>query len=114
MATLDVWIDGLEPALSVRRFEVRESVSELFTISLVACSPRVDLDLDDLVLRPASFLLTSGWAFVRNGGSRFYTGVCSSIEQMQAEISGLSTYRICIAPRLALLNQPFQGALCLL
>jgi type VI secretion system secreted protein VgrG len=104
MATLELLIDGVEPALSVRRFEIRESASEVFTIAITACSPRVDLDLDDVILRPASFSIASGWAFVRNGGRRSFTGLCSSIEQLQAEVSGLSTYRLRIVPRLWLLT----------
>jgi type VI secretion system secreted protein VgrG len=104
MATLELCIEGIEPALSVRRFSVREGVSELFDVSVVACSPRADLDLDDVVLKPASFAIAAGWAFVRGGGSRSYSGLCASIEQVHAEPTGLSTYAIRIAPRSWLLT----------
>jgi type VI secretion system secreted protein VgrG len=110
MATLELLIDGVEPALSVRRFAVREGVSELFDVSVVACSPRADLDLDDVVLKPASFSIAAGWAFVRACGSRSYSGLCASIEQVHAEPTGLSTYSIRIAPHpwLLTLNRNYR------
>jgi type VI secretion system secreted protein VgrG len=104
MATLDLWIDGIEPALSVRRFDVREALSEPFSISIIACSPRPDIDLDEVILKPASFAICAGWAHVRNNGTRIYSGLCTFIEQIQAEPTGLSTYAIRIAPRFWLLT----------
>jgi type VI secretion system secreted protein VgrG len=104
MATLDLLIDGIEPALSVRRFDIRERIADLFTISIEARSPRPDIDLDDVVMMPASFSIMAGLAFVHGGGSRRYTGLCESIEQTQAEPSGLSTYTVKIVPRLWLLT----------
>ncbi|NUQ78844.1 MAG: type VI secretion system tip protein VgrG [Polyangiaceae bacterium] len=105
MSALELWIEGLEPALSVRRFHVRERISNLFTVSIEALSPRCDIDFDDVVMRPASFSMTAGWAFVQGGGHRMYTGICESIEQVQAEPTGLSTYAITLVPRLWLLTR---------
>lgn len=104
MAALELWIEGVEPALSVRRFDIREGLSELFRISVTACSPRADLDLDDIILKPASFSMTAGWAFVLGAGGRRYIGLCESVEQVQAEPSGLSTYLARIVPHLWLLT----------
>jgi len=105
MAALELWIEGVEPALSVRQFEIREGLSELFSISVLACSPRVDLDLDDIILKPASLSMTAGWVFVLGAGGRTYIGLCESIEQVQAEPSGLSTYLARIVPHLWLLTK---------
>jgi type VI secretion system secreted protein VgrG len=104
MATLELWIEGVEPALSVRRFDIREGLSELFSIYVTACSPRADLDLDDIILKPASFSMTAGWVFVLGTGGRRYIGLCESIEQVQAEPTGLSTYVTRIVPHLWLLT----------
>ena len=70
MATLELRIQGVPPSLSVRRFEIREGVSELFTVLIMARSPHADLDLDAAILQPASFRIEAGWAFVQGGGSR--------------------------------------------
>ena len=51
MARLELCIQGVEPALSVRQFTIREAASEPFSISIVARSPRGDLALEEIVLR---------------------------------------------------------------
>jgi type VI secretion system secreted protein VgrG len=104
MTTLELHIEGGSPVLSVRQFTIREGVSELFSVSVVARSPRPDLDLDEAIFKEASFCIAGGWAFVQRAGRRMYTGLCESIEQIQAEPSGLSTYSIRLVPRLWLLT----------
>jgi type VI secretion system secreted protein VgrG len=106
-ATLELQIEGIEPALSVRRFSIRDDVSDLFAVSIVARSSRPDLDLDEVIFKPASFSIAAGLTFAQSAQSakaRVYTGLCESIEQIQAEPSGLSTYSIRIVPRLWLLT----------
>src|SRR5512132_1241886 len=101
MADLRLHVDGAEDAdLAVARFALRERLSEPFSLSIVAGSPHHDLDLEDLILRPASFAIDAGTAH----GRRVYTGICTAAEQMSAEPTGLSLYRIRIAPRLGLLG----------
>ena len=100
MADLVLHVDGAEDAaLTVDRFALRERVSEPFSLSIVVGSTRPDLNLEELILRPASFVIDAG----RVHGRRVYTGLCFAAEQMSAEPGGLSLYRIRILPRLGLL-----------
>ena len=101
MANLRLHIDGAEDAaLTVARFVLRERLSEPFLLSIVAGSTQPDLDLEDLILRPASFAIDAGTVH----GRRVYTGICTAAELMSAEPAGLSLYRIRILPRLGLLG----------
>jgi type VI secretion system secreted protein VgrG len=99
MADLQLWIEGIEPSLSVRRVSVHEQLSGLFSLAIVARSPRPDLDLDAAIFQPATFSLAAG-----SSGQRFYTGLCEAIEQIGAEPTGLSTYALRLVPRLHLLT----------
>ncbi len=104
MADLALHIDGAEDAaFRVLRFVLRERMNEPFSLSLVAGSLLPDLDLEEMILRPASFSLAAGWAHVLGGGRRVYTGVCAAVEQISAEPSGLSLYALRLSPRLDLL-----------
>src|SRR5262249_49162669 len=67
----------------------------VFEVSIVARSPNEDLDLEAIVGKPAAFRLHT----------RRWTGVCSHVEQAQAETTGLSTYHLPIVPDLWLLGQ---------
>jgi uncharacterized protein involved in type VI secretion and phage assembly len=99
---LEVSADGV--ALSVRSFHVREAVSELFEVSVVAVSPQADLELGAIVGRPASLRIMTGELGRAGGTGRTWSGICCHIEQLRAEPDGLSTYACRIAPRLWLLG----------
>lgn len=99
---LDVAAEGA--TLSVRSFEVREAVSELFEVSVVAVSPQADLELGAIVGRPASLRVVSGELGRAGGTGRTWAGVCCHIEQLRAEPDGLSTYACRIAPSLWMLG----------
>src|SRR5689334_20890220 len=77
---LQLWIEGVEPALSVRRVSIREQLLDVFSLSIVACSPRQDLDLEAMLFRPASFWLMAGRALLQASDGRLYTGICASVE----------------------------------
>jgi type VI secretion system secreted protein VgrG len=105
MAELNLTVEGAEEAaFHVLRFSLRERLNEPFSLSIVAGSLHPDLDLDGMILRPASFSLDAGWSFVRDGGARAFTGVCAFVEQLSAEPSGLSLYALRLIPRLGLLG----------
>ena len=104
MPTLELTFESGETSLDVRRFDVQEAASGLFSLSIRALSPNADLDLESIVGKKASFRIVTGLAFARVAG-RFWTGVCSHIEQLQAETTGLSTYHLRIMPTLWLLTQ---------
>ena len=94
-----------EDSLSVRRFSVHEVVGAPFIASIWARSERADLDLESLVGKRASFRIQSGLAFAHLPATRHWTGVCSYIEQVQVEPTGLSTYYLRLVPTLWLLTQ---------
>src|SRR5258706_4791580 len=54
---LDLWIEGVEPALSVRRVSLRGQISNLFSLTIVAPSPPADFDLEAMLFLPASFTI---------------------------------------------------------
>ena len=104
LLTLTLALDGAEQAaLRVLRFTLRERVNEPFALSLVAGSTFPDLDLKELLLRPASFTIDAEGLHVL-GGRRRLTGLCSPAEQLSAEPAGLSLYAFRLVPRLGLLG----------
>jgi type VI secretion system secreted protein VgrG len=102
---LDLWFASGEVTLSVRRFAVREHVSGLFDISVLALSPNHSVDLASIVGKPASLRVASGLPFAALGGARYWTGVCWSMELIEVEPTGLSTYDLRIVPELWRLGQ---------
>ena len=110
MSALDLSFASGENSLSVRRVQIHEGLSTLFTISVWARSPHFDLDLESLVGQPAAFQIVHGTKLVANQGGRRWSGVVSMMEQVQGESGNsgekpLSTYYLRIVPRLWLLTQ---------
>jgi type VI secretion system secreted protein VgrG len=94
----------------VRRFSVHEAVSSLFTVSVWARSESPTIDLEGIVGQAASLRIVSGFLHARLGGARLWTGLVSSIEQVQAVqpqqgARELSTYAVRIVPDLWMLTQ---------
>ncbi|APR80422.1 Putative vgr related protein [Minicystis rosea] len=86
--------------LSVRRVDIVEGLSMPFEVALLVMSADADLDFTRILGQDASLHLNNGRL-----GSRSWTGVCSFVEQTDAEPAGLSTYTLRIVPRLWLLSQ---------
>ncbi|MRG97029.1 type VI secretion system Vgr family protein [Polyangium spumosum] len=110
MPVLELTFACGESSLLVRRFSVHESVSGLFTVSVWARSESPSIDLEAIIGQPASLRVVSGWLFAKLGGARLWSGIVSSIEQVQAvqPASGakeLSTYSLRIVPDLWMLTQ---------
>src|SRR4029079_9380884 len=108
MTTIDLCFASGESSLSVRRVQVHEAVSTLYTVAVWARSPQFDLDLESLVGEPAQ--LTIHAAEGNSLGGRQWSGVVSFMEQVQgledgAAVNPLSTYYLRIVPRLWLLTQ---------
>ena len=95
--------------LRVHRFSVREEVSALFTVKVLARSPDPCIDLKAIVGQAAALRIASGYRFASRG-ERLWSGLChharlvQAVELGPAEV-GLSTYEIEIAPQLWLLTQ---------
>ncbi|EYF08059.1 type VI secretion system Vgr family protein [Chondromyces apiculatus] len=98
---LSVQVDSGDP-LDVRKVDISEQISRLFTVSVVAVSPNPDIDLDAVVGLPAAFSVVHG---TEASASRTWAGVCVSLQQLAVEADGLSTYQIEIAPFLWFLTQ---------
>ncbi len=104
LSLLELAFESGEDSLSVRRFAVREALGEPFEIEIEARSPSEEVDLGAIVGRGAVFRLRSGARHLTQDG-RSWTGICSRMELVQAEGTGLSTYRLSIVPRLWLMGQ---------
>jgi type VI secretion system secreted protein VgrG len=95
--------------LRVHRFSVREAVSSLFAVQVLARSPDPCVDIKGIVGLPAALRIAAGYRFTR-GGEQVWSGLCHHARLVQAvdvgvgEV-GLSTYEIAIVPRLWLLTQ---------
>ncbi len=99
-----------ESSLSVRHFAVHEAISSLFMVNVVARSESPTIDLEPIIGQTATLKVVSGWAHARLGGTRLWSGVVSSIEQVQGVQLGqqgkeLSTYSMRIVPKFWLCTQ---------
>ena len=91
-----------EDSLSVVEFSVHERMNAPFKVTVVARSPHPDISLEDITGYSAGFGYRSADLEVVA-----WTGVCSYMEQAQAETSatGLSTYHFVIVAPIWLLTQ---------
>ena len=91
--------NGLQ-GLEVKRFSVRERLSQPFELVLDCTSVDETIDLDEIVGRGAGFV-------ARGASTRVWTGVCREISQTHAMSpkTGLSSYELRIVPDLWLLSQ---------
>ncbi|MBK8939857.1 MAG: type VI secretion system tip protein VgrG [Polyangiaceae bacterium] len=101
---LTLQIEGPE-AFDVRQFTLEDGLSTLFYVDLVATSSNPAVDLDELIGKPGTFSIGLDPSRYPASPVRTYAGVVSEILQLRAETTGLSTYRITLAPRLWLLTQ---------
>lgn len=93
LQNLELTFASNEDSLSVRNYEIRESLSGLFSVEVIARSEVTDLDLETIIGHGATFRVLGD-----HGKLRAWTGVCTHMEEIQAEETGLSTYLIRIAP----------------
>src|SRR5689334_11839081 len=108
MSTFDLSFASGESSLSVRRVQVQEAVSGLYTVSVWARSPQFDMDLESLVGEPAGLLINAAEGNAHGG--RQWSGIVAFMEQVQgldesSATNPLSTYYLRIVPRLWLLTQ---------
>lgn len=108
MPTLD-FTSAIGSPFDIRRFRVRESISHPFVIELLAVAEDHNIDLESVVGQPANFRIDTGYKNV-GGTKRVWSGVCSSIEQVQGMEAGRhgtsvrSTYFLRVRPNLWLLR----------
>jgi type VI secretion system secreted protein VgrG len=87
----------------VREFVVHEGVNALFSVDLVVRSSNPAVDFESTIGARASFRI--GLDPTRGATSPSWTGIITDIAQLASEDSGLSTYRIQVAPLFLLLTQ---------
>ncbi|HMY21888.1 MAG TPA: type VI secretion system tip protein TssI/VgrG, partial [Polyangium sp.] len=100
MSLLELAFENNEDSLSVRHFAVREPISGLFDVAILARSRMVGLDIESFVGRPAAFMMMGGAL----GGPRAWSGIATHFQLIQAEPTGLSSYYVRIAPQMYLLR----------
>jgi type VI secretion system secreted protein VgrG len=100
MSLLELAFENNEDSLSVRHFAVREPISGLFDVSILARSRLVGLDIESFVGRPAAFIMMGGPLAT----PRAWSGIATHFQMVQAEPTGLSTYFVRIAPQMYLLR----------
>ncbi|MCC6552488.1 MAG: type VI secretion system tip protein VgrG [Polyangiaceae bacterium] len=87
-----------DDVFDVREFSVHERMSSLFSVTLVALCDNPNVDFEAVAGRPAAFQ-------VRSDHARYWTGICSELQQIAVEEGGLSTYHITLVPLLWLTTQ---------
>jgi len=103
-SVLTLAFESGETSLEVRRFEIEEGLSHLFTLTITAVSLNPDLDFAGLVGRGAAFAAATGVAHALVGG-RAWSGICRAMDLVRVEPTGLSTYELTIVPHLWQLTQ---------
>ncbi|MBW2523344.1 MAG: type VI secretion system tip protein VgrG [Deltaproteobacteria bacterium] len=92
-----------DDAFDVRDFFVREELSSLFEVEVVARSANPNVDFEQVVGRPAKFGLRAVVGGTSSG--RLWSGLCSELDQLEVETRGVCTYRLRIVPTLWLATQ---------
>lgn len=90
---------GSGDSLDVRSFSLKQGLSQLFQVDMLAMSANADIDFDDVIGKAATFTLTTPFTRVS------WEGVCSAVELVRAESTGLSTYTLVVVPKAWLMTQ---------
>lgn len=85
--------------LDVRQFSVHERMSSVYRVKVIALCKNADIDMDDVLGRPAKL------AALSTSGARVWSGICNHFRLVASETDGASTYEITIVPRAWLLSQ---------
>lgn len=93
-----------QDALDVRAFTVREGLSKLFEVHLLVRCENPDVDLEEVLGRPASFRIDPGTPATP---APTWSGLCPHMAQTGVEdlADGVSTYELTIVPLLWLLTE---------
>ncbi|MBL8743156.1 MAG: type VI secretion system tip protein VgrG [Myxococcales bacterium] len=89
----------------VREFEVKDGINALFSIDIIARCSNPAVDFEEVIGAPAAFRIELKAELFQNMPSPCWTGIVADIEQLTAEDSGLSTYRLRLVPDFWLLTQ---------
>ncbi len=98
---LDVPIDDV---LDVRKFTVNDGLSTLFNVDVEVRSHNPALDFEELIGKPATFRISLDPLAYDGLPARSWSGILSEAHLLRSESTGLSTYRVTVAPKLWLLT----------
>jgi type VI secretion system secreted protein VgrG len=93
--------DGSD-ALSVRHVSIKEALHTPFQVGVMARSSNQDIRFASVVGEGIRLTIRGDG---ERASARTWSGICSFMEQIEAEPTGLSTYFLQIVPRLWLLSQ---------
>src|SRR4051794_2391081 len=94
---LQLQVDSAD-TFDIREFAVDEGVNALFSIELVVRCANPAVDFEGIIGAQATFRIGVDGSVVGDTPPPSWDGVVSDIEQVTAEDTGLSTYRIRLAP----------------
>ncbi len=89
----------------IREFAVKDAVNALFSIDLLVRSSNPAVDFESTIGAQATFRIGVDADLLTGAPSPSWSGVVTDIQQVMSENTGLSTYRIRLAPLLWLLTQ---------
>ena len=84
--------------LDVRHFEVKERMSSLFEVRVVAVSDNPDIDFEAVIGQAMTFSTHAD-------ETRTWSGICCDLQQVRVEEHHLSTYELTLVPTLWLTTQ---------
>jgi type VI secretion system secreted protein VgrG len=92
-------------ALDVSQFQVADSLSSLFVVTLIVLGKNQAIDFDAVVGQPASFSIHQRAIGDRPPVTRTWNGIASQVRLVQVEDKGLATYSLTLVPELWLATQ---------
>jgi type VI secretion system secreted protein VgrG len=101
---LELTIDSPD-RFDIREFTVDDAVNALFSVDLVVRCSNPAVDFEATIGAQASFRIGVGSDVLPGLPAPTWSGVVTDIQQVASEDTGLSTYRIRLAPLLWLLTQ---------
>ncbi len=101
---LELYVDSTD-VFDVREFAVSDGVNALFSIELLVRCANPAVDFERTIGAQASFRIGADATLLPGLPSPTWTGVVTDIRQVTSEDTGLSTYRIRLAPLMWLLTQ---------
>ncbi|NUP05372.1 MAG: type VI secretion system tip protein VgrG [Polyangiaceae bacterium] len=92
-------------SFDIREFKVTDGLNMLFSVDLVVRCSNPSVDFEETIGRAATFRIETNQAVYPEMASPSWSGIVADIEQAASEDTGLSTYRIRLAPSFWLLTQ---------
>jgi type VI secretion system secreted protein VgrG len=94
----------IDDALDVRKFTVHDGLSALFNVDVEVRCHNPALDFEELIGKPATFKILLDPLAYDGATTRSWSGVVAEAHLVRSESTGLSTYRVTVAPKLWLLT----------